>query len=1554
MDSTDAMTPVERLQQVQAQAKQEVGSEADLARDNQIADASHYGSMAAGAALAAKGGWVGLAAYGAGVGGGMAGAWLADKLGAADATADALEWMGMRRIGSGGPHPATKDHQVAHSYAFAGMLAAIAVGVVAAVVVGAAIVATGGVAAVAIVGAAAAGGFAGGFFGSALGGALSQMGSRTGPIIEGSPDVFIEGRPAARMTDKAACSKESSPQPIVEGSETIFVNGLPLSRLGHQLLCGAKIDEGAKSVFMDETTAACAQPAPDIPLGARIAADWLGFLPLGKFAAGLGRQARPSAKTVSAQATGKPRACATHCKDPVDVASGEFVDWRTDIAVPGVLPIELRRHYASRRPLTEGATTAGLFGPRWLDNWSVRLRRHPGAVLIDYFDDEGVVYTFDTPDDVLEAEHLRAPHLVLRGTREHPVLHDRERGIRMHFEWQGATARLSGYSDASGNRCDFAYAPRGGGQGGECPVSLHHSDGWHIALHWRDGHLYSAWLHEPDRAPVELVRYQHDEQGRLVHAASEASGRLQYRYDNQHRIIGWGDDTDTQVTIAYDDAGRVAEVRTPGDLHSGRFRYDEEQGITEVWDDDPALPHEQREALCSTYRYNSDGLVTWERDPLGHETHTEWDRHFRVVSRTDALGRRTRYQHDDTGRLVQVVDPQGRRTKFEHDAEGRVVGVTDPNGRQLECSYDAAGRLASETDAAGTRTFEYDARGRLRTEHGPQGRIAEYHYDDQHRPCGHTAANGAHTSWRQDRLGRIDWETDPTGATTTYEHAADGSPDEPLPEGPSAQGHVQPARVVAADGGSTRLAYTREGLLTERTDARGHRQHWLWGAFDLLAAHTDEQGHTTHYRYGRDARLSELINAAGQRWRWIYDAAGRLAEQIDYAGRRTRWERDPVGRPLRRIAPDNQTLHYEWDAADRVRAIRASDGTRITYQYDALDQLSVARVWRHEPEHAALESELRLAYDESGRLLEEAHRGEFGAERRLAYRYDDQGWLIAREGPLGEVEYQHDALGLLKELRTAHGAVRIERDILGRETQRTSAPARPQVPTAPHFRLQQSFDKLGRLVQQRVHTGQSVADAVNRRYHWQHERLLGVDDSRFGSVRWELDAREQIREARYDAAHESVTDAAMLAEHPRSLGSRAPRPHAGQSRERYDYDAVGNLSVQGSEPIRLRYAADTVSEHGPLRYEWDACGRLSRRTETRPGFRPRTWHYEWDAFDRLKRVTTPEGQRWRYLYDAFGRRRGKRCENWSPPPNRSVRRPQLQQAEYLWDGATLAAQWKLYADGSSEAPREEVQEWHHEPGTFTPLALVQQRHGQTQMLHVVSDLNGAPRELLAHDGEVVWAAQLGTWGHLSRCHVKDRDRAYAARFAPGYRAAANDPEVDVELRFANQWEDEESGLFYNLNRYYDPAVGQYVSQDPLGPAGGIRTHGYVHNPLTWVDPLGLNGCVAAAIKSIDQQLASGKGASARVDSRAHAEELLIHYTTGRNQPGGWKNTTHTEYDMRGSQWLPDNVNRGPKGRYGTYHWDEYNPTAARGDHASEGSHLQLHTWGGKVIRVFYD
>jgi RHS repeat-associated protein len=54
-----------------------------------------------------------------------------------------------------------------------------------------------------------------------------------------------------------------------------------------------------------------------------------------------------------------------------------------------------------------------------------------------------------------------------------------------------------------------------------------------------------------------------------------------------------------------------------------------------------------------------------------------------------------------------------------------------------------------------------------------------------------------------------------------------------------------------------------------------------------------------------------------------------------------------------------------------------------------------------------------------------------------------------------------------------------------------------------------------------------------------------------------------------------------------------------------------------------------------------------------------------------------------------------------------------------------------------------------------------------------------------------------------------------------------------------QWHDEESGLHYNRFRYYDPTAGRYISQDPIGIAGGLNPYAYAPNPLSYADPFGL-------------------------------------------------------------------------------------------------------------------
>jgi hypothetical protein len=110
--------------------------------------------------------------------------------------------------------------------------------------------------------------------------------------------------------------------------------------------------------------------------------------------------------------------------------------------------------------------------------------------------------------------------------------------------------------------------------------------------------------------------------------------------------------------------------------------------------------------------------------------------------------------------------------------------------------------------------------------------------------------------------------------------------------------------------------------------------------------------------------------------------------------------------------------------------------------------------------------------------------------------------------------------------------------------------------------------------------------------------------------------------------------------------------------------------------------------------------------------------------------------------------------------------------------------------------------------------------------------------------------------------------------------------------------------------------------------------------------------VSSAERSIKDQLDNGKNASVTVSSKEDAETLLRSLTSGPDHKGGYMDTTHEgafSPQKEASDWLPR-----PSGRKtGTYHWDKHDPNAKVGDHAIEGNHLQIHTFEGKIIRIFY-
>ncbi|WP_077606000.1 RHS repeat-associated core domain-containing protein [Salinivibrio sp. ML290] len=193
----------------------------------------------------------------------------------------------------------------------------------------------------------------------------------------------------------------------------------------------------------------------------------------------------------------------------------------------------------------------------------------------------------------------------------------------------------------------------------------------------------------------------------------------------------------------------------------------------------------------------------------------------------------------------------------------------------------------------------------------------------------------------------------------------------------------------------------------------------------------------------------------------------------------------------------------------------------------------------------------------------------------------------------------------------------------------------------------------------------------------------------------------------------------------------------------------------------------------------------------------------------------PNGTRYRYRYDPFGRRIAKECAHSDT------------QTHYLWDGAHIVQQQQATADGQVLQQTEYL----YEPGSFRPMAQVTHHEQGSELHYIVTDHAGTPQELCNEQGDIVWRGEQALWGHYhgqSQRHWQRREEA------------ANDS-IQCDLRYQGQLEDPESSLYYNVNRYYDADSGQYLSPDPIGFAGGLRPQAYVANPLEWVDPLGLAG-----------------------------------------------------------------------------------------------------------------
>jgi len=161
---------------------------------------------------------------------------------------------------------------IAHSSALGGLLTGLAIGVAIALT-GVAIVGSGGLAAVAVVGGIAS---AGAGIGEVMG-SLSFCTNDSGQIITGSPNVFINGRPAALAQQSTVACDKHGIQRMAEGSSKVFINGHPVARIGDRSTCGGKISSGSSNVFIGGGTLSTEDIDPEVPLWLEFAIAGLGL-----------------------------------------------------------------------------------------------------------------------------------------------------------------------------------------------------------------------------------------------------------------------------------------------------------------------------------------------------------------------------------------------------------------------------------------------------------------------------------------------------------------------------------------------------------------------------------------------------------------------------------------------------------------------------------------------------------------------------------------------------------------------------------------------------------------------------------------------------------------------------------------------------------------------------------------------------------------------------------------------------------------------------------------------------------------------------------------------------------------------------------------------------------------------------------------------------------------------------------------------------------------------------------------------------------------------------
>jgi RHS repeat-associated protein len=821
------------------------------------------------------------------------------------------------------------------------------------------------------------------------------------------------------------------------------------------------------------------------------------------------------------------------------------------------------------------------------------------------------------------------------------------------------------------------------------------------------------------------------------------------------------------------------------------------------------------------------------------------------------------YEYNTKGKVLKETDPVGRETRYTYgtgstpdpdQANGTGVDLLKTevkNGANYElissATYNAQHQPLTSTDAAGqttTSTYLSDGSGLLETvvtpaRNGHDGnpltvaeRTTTYEYYPANDPAAPRrlkkitrpsvgGASGPSITLVYDGYGRARTTTDSDGyALITDYDALD-----------------RPTRITYPDG-------TYEETTYNRLDAEGHRDrlgrwnHLFHDALRRVRASRDASGRTVTREWCTCGSLDRLLDAAGNATKWDWDLQGRVTKETRSDGKFSEQTYEATTSRLKTVKdPKNQMRTFTYDLDGRVTGIGYTGAviptTNVTYSYRDLQGLP-------DP-YGRL---LRMS-DATGTTAFTYHpAGVLGATRLksvdgpltadlLEYTYDEMGLPKNRKlnGSANETTNAFDSLGRLRTRTTSLGDFTFTYEGVNSRTLSLVYPNGQRVDYAyfgnvNDHRLQEIHNKLagGGTLSKFGYTYDVGGDIQT----WSQQRGTNPTETfTFGYDRADQLTKASLSSSSgailksygygYDsagnrtvaAADASVTatthnnrnkitgqvvggalPVAGLLNEPGTVAiNAAPVPVSSDNR------FAGTAPVSGGTQTFTVSATDangntrsntyqvpvTGAAGGPFGY--DDNGNLNVQGS-------RT--YDWDAENRLVAVKDNGTTLVSYVYDG----RGRRFQKIAGGVTRT----------FLYDGAQLAEE-RLSSGGTIK--------YFDGPGIDQHLA----RQDQAGVVsYYASDHLGSVGDVTDSAGGVVVTRRYDPWGTL-----------LAGSATAGYAYTGRD------------WEPE-TGLYYYRARYYEPTLGRFLSEDPIGLSGGTNFYSYVYgDPTNLIDPLGLFG-----------------------------------------------------------------------------------------------------------------